>query len=396
MPSVRAGGPIRLSLIVDYVSIGGAEVALLSLFRYVDRSVVAPTLLCLKQPGPMAAEFETAGVPVTVIGRGGRYDMRTLPRLLRRFRADRTDVVLVTHLHPAPLTLGRIAAWMSRRPSVITPHGMDNITYSDDRCLPRHDVATLFLSDALVLVAPAQGRYLQREEGVGRWPWSRIREVVIRNGIPVPPTPTAEDRARARARLGLSDEHVVAGIVARLTSVKAHHLLFSAIARLAPSAPRLRLVCIGEGELEAELKELADALGVADRIRFMGLRRDVPELLPGLDIACLTSRYECAPLAVMEAMAAGVPVVTTDVGAVRDMVTDGTDGFIVPRGDVDALADRLSKLLADRDLRVRLGGNARARAEREYRIEDTAAKFEDLLVSLAGHRRRAAREGRTG
>jgi glycosyltransferase involved in cell wall biosynthesis len=379
--------PVRLSLVADYVGIGGAEVVLLNICRHLDRSIVAPRLLCLKEPGTMAPEFEAAQIPVTVIGRGGRYDMRTVPRLIRQFREDDTDVVLVTHLHPASLTLGRLAALLSGRPSVITPHGMDTVAYTGHRCLPRHDVATLFLSDALVLVAPAQGEYLRRAEGVGRRPWSRIQEVVIRNGVPVPPAPTELDRARARAKLGLGNEDIVVGIVARLERVKAHHVLFDAMAKLAPGDPRLRLVCVGEGELQAQLTSLADALGLGDRVLFTGLRRDVPELLPAMDIACLTSTYECAPLAVMEAMAAGVPIVTTDVGAVPDMVTDGVEGFIVPRGDHDALAERISLLARDGDLRAALGANGRLRAEREYRIEDTAAEFQRLLVSLAGKRR---------
>lgn len=380
----RLPGPIRLTLILDDVTVGGAEVLLLNLFRQFDPAVVRPRLVCLKEAGAMATEFEASGFPVDVIGRGGRYDMSTVPRLIRRFRTDDTDVVLVTHLNPAPLTLGRLAAWLTRRPSVVAPHGMDTVTFTGRRCLSRHDVGTLFLSDALVLVAPSQGSYLRREESVGRYPWSRIREVVIPNGIPLPPAARAADRAWARAALGLGDHDVVVGIVARLEKVKAHEVLFDAVAKAATTHARLKLVVVGEGDREAELRALAEALGIDRQVVFTGLRRDVPRLLPGFDMACLTSRYECAPLTVIEAMAAGVPVITTDVGAVRDMLTDGIEGFIVGVGDAGALADRIGLLAADPDLRRTLGAQGRIRAERDFRIEDTAAGFERLLTSLVG------------
>lgn len=384
--AARSSSPVRLSLVMDTCDVGGAEILLLNLFRCFDPAVVTPRLVCFKGVGALGPEFAAAGFPVEVIGRGGRYDLRTFGRLIRSFRRNHTDVVLVTHLHHAPLLIGRLAARMSGRRSVVAPHGMDTTTMGDGRCLPRHDVETLFLSDALVLVAPSQGRYLHEQEGVGRRPWNRIREVVIPNGIPLPPTSTACDRAHARRELGFDANDLVVGIVARLDPVKAHDILLDAIAKLVPSHPRLHLVCIGDGELKAELVALARSLDIADHVRFAGRRRDVARLLPAFDVACLTSRYECAPLAVIEAMAAGVPVVATDVGAVRDLVAQGVEGYLVDPGDSAALADRIARLAADEEIRTRMGAAGRARAERQFRIEDTARSFERLLTSLVGGR----------
>lgn len=371
---------------MDKANVGGAEVLLLNLFRHLDPAVVAPRLLCLKEPGSLGPEFAAAGFPLDVLGKGGRYDLRTVPRLVRRFRRDGTDAVLVTHLHLAALTLGRLAAWLSRRPSIVAPHGMDNLVFAGRRLLPRHDVATLFWSDAMVLLGARQGRYLREFEGVNAGPLSRIREVVIPNGIPLPSPSSAEDRAAARAELGLRPDDLVVGIVARLTHVKGHELLFDAIAKLVPSLPRLRLVCIGDGEREAQLRELTQTLHITEHVRFAGLRRDVARLLPALDVACLTSRYECAPLSVIEAMAAGVAVVASDVGTVSEMVTDGVQGRLFPAGDAAALADRLAELAADPALRARMGAAGRTRAERRFRIQDTAGKYQRLLTELVGTR----------
>jgi glycosyltransferase involved in cell wall biosynthesis len=368
---------------MDKAHVGGAEVLLLNLFRALDPAQVRPNLLCLKETGTLGPEFAAAGFPVEVVG-GGRWGVRTVARLVRAFRRHRTDVVLVTHLHNRALTFARLAARLTRRPSVVAPHGMDTLGFNGNRVLPRHDVETLFWSDALVLLAPSQGEYLRRAEGVNTSWRSRVREVVIPNGIALPPPATVQRRATARAALGLAEDDLVVGIVARLAPVKAHELLLEAVAKLAPTHPRLRLVCIGGGEREAELARLAEELDVTDRVVFAGMRRDVAELVPAFDVACLTSRFECAPLSVIEAMAAGVAVVVSEVGAVRDMVADGVEGLLFPPGDAAALADRLDRLAADPALRARMGAAGRARAERDFRVEHTARRYQQLLRELAG------------
>lgn len=374
--------PVRLVLVLDLTFVGGAEMLLLTLFRNLDRSRVRPRLVCLREGGPLADEFRAAGVPVDVLERSGRYDLTTLPRLVRLLRADRTDVVLVTHHHRAALTLGRIAARAARVPAnVVAAHDMD-LTNVGGRVLPRHVVDTLFLSQALVLLAPSQGDYLHRCEGVGRYPWRRVREVVIPNGIVLPPASTAADRTDARRLLGLDPDATVVGIVARLSPQKAHAVLLHAVASLAPSRPELRLVVVGEGTEEARLRALVNQLGLTGRVLFTGVRRDVPVLLPAFDVACLSSVHEGAPMAVLESMAAALPMVTTDCGALREMISDGEEGYVVPVGDTGAFAACLGKLIDDPELRSEMGRRARRRAEREYAIHHTAAGYQRLLTEL--------------
>lgn len=373
--------PVRLTLVLDLTWVGGAETVLLETFRRMDPAVVRPRVVCLREAGPLAPDFRAAGVEVEVLDRSGRFDLRTVPRLVRSLRRDRTEVVLVAHHHRAALAIGRLAARLVGAKSVVAAHDMD-LTSVGRRCLPRSTVETLFLSDALVLLAPSQGEYLQREEGVGRFPWRRTREAVIPNGIRVPPPPDPALRAEVRTELGYGDADVVVGIVARLSAQKAHHVLFEAVARLAPTRPRLRLLVVGGGARDAELRALTRSLGIADRTRFTGVRRDVPRLLAGLDVSCLSSVHEGVPLTVLESMAAGLPVVATDCGAVRDLVDEGVTGHLVPVGDVAALAVRLGELAADPSRRHRLGAAGRARAERDFGIERTAEGFEHLMTSL--------------
>ena len=380
--TARRPRPVRLSVVMDLTFVGGAEMLLLELLRRIDRAKVEPEVVCLREEGPLAADFRAAGVPVTVLERSGRYDLSTLPRLVRHLRAHRTDVVLVNHHHRAALTLGRLAARLARvHANVVAAHDMD-LTRVGGRVLPHHDVETLFLSDALVLLAPSQGRYLHDEEQVGSRPWRRTREVVIGNGVEVRAAPGPSERAAARQALGIPANAVVLGIVARLSKQKAHDVLLRAVVRLTPDRPDLRLVIVGDGEERAAIEELAHELGIADRVILTGLRRDVPKLLPGFDVACLSSAHEGVPLTVLEAMAAGVPVVATDVGALRDLVTDGTDGYLVPPGDDAAFAERLAMLVDDPTRRAAFGAAARSRAVDAFTIEHTVRGYQQLLTEL--------------
>lgn len=379
--------PRRLVLILDETYIGGVELLMLNMFRVFDPLVVQPRVICLRSAGPLAADFRAIGVDVEVMGRSGRFDLRTLPRMIASLRRQPADAVLVTHHHRAALALGRLAARAAGvRVSLVAVHDMD-LASIGKRCLPRWAVATLRLgANALVLLSPRQGEYLHRQEGVGARPWSRTNEVVIRNGIEVQPLPSASDQREARARLGVGTQDFVVGIVARLSAQKAHHVLFEAFADLVRSHPHSRLVVVGGGQREPELRELATRLGIANVVLFTGVRRDVPKILPAFDVACLSSVHEGVPITVIEAMSAGLPVVATSCGGLPDLVTDGEQGFIVPVGDSETFAQRLRTLATDPTLRHRQGRSARERVERCYRIEQTARGYERLIVDLIGAR----------
>ena len=378
--------PVRLALVLDETSIGGVELLMLNLFRAFDPHAVVPRLILLRKPGPLGEDFRAAGIDVEVLGRSGRFDVRTLPRLVRSLRRKKADVVLVTHHHRASLFFGRVAARLAAvRHTVVAVHDMD-LTSVGERCLPRSTVSTLCMSTALVLLTPRQGEYLHREEGVGRRPWSRTRETVIPNGIVVPSLPGPDARRSARAELGLDDDDFVVGIVARLSAQKAHHVLLEAFNLLAAAHPEARLVVVGGGEREARAPRARQWPGL-DGLRAFhryptrcagapaGLRRGVP----------VVSARRC-PDHGDRGDGGALPVVATDCGSLPDMVTDGEQGCIVPVGDSKALAARLTTLAEDPELRRRQGDAARHRVEKRYSIVETRRGYEELLVSLVGAR----------
>ncbi|MBM3269292.1 MAG: glycosyltransferase [Candidatus Sericytochromatia bacterium] len=206
------------------------------------------------------------------------------------------------------------------------------------------------------------------------------REVrTIHNGVPQPDAPADPAcRPAVRAECGLPPDAPLVVTAARLADQKGLHHLLAAFPAVRARVPGAALLVAGEGERRADLEREARDLGLDGAVRFLGRRDDVSRLLAAADVFCLPSLSEGLPLAIAEAMAAGLPVVATPVGGVPEIVQDGETGFLVPPGDAGALAARLAALLADARLREQMGAWGRLRASRHFSLERMATRFEAL------------------
>ena len=205
----------------------------------------------------------------------------------------------------------------------------------------------------------------------------RIRTSVLRiivNGVDVEAFSPSPHRQALRRRLGLPDG-ILIGAVGRLAPEKNLPLLVNAFADVAARRSDTWLVLAGDGPDRTALEALADRLRLRERILFLGWRSDVPAILPALDISALTSTTEALPMAVLEAMSCGVPLVATDVGDLGDVVHDGETGMLIPSGDQTALTERLGRLVADRHLREHLSARARAVIIANYNEETMVDRY---------------------
>ncbi len=205
--------------------------------------------------------------------------------------------------------------------------------------------------------------------------------------------PDPESRARARAEFGYDDTHIVLGIVARLVKAKGHEFLFRAVAQLRNACPELRVLALGQGELEPHLRELTGRLGIADRVRFAGYRDDMPECVRAVDIGVQPS-VDCdtSSFSLKELMASEVPVVASDYGGLKEIVSDGVEGLVVRAGTVDPLAAALRRLIESPESRGRMGRSGRRRVLAEFTLEVFARRTEQAYRRALGiHRQGKAR-----
>jgi glycosyltransferase involved in cell wall biosynthesis len=189
-------------------------------------------------------------------------------------------------------------------------------------------------------------------------------------------------RARARIELGVPASCGVVTTVGRLTAIKQQRLFLDAAHRIARENPSVIFLVVGDGEMRGELEAAASALGIADRVRFLGWRRDLETIYGATDVFLLTSRNEGTPVALIESMAAGCVGVSTDVGGVADVIESEAVGLRAPDGDAPALADHVTALLSDAERRRRMGAAGRALVVARYGLDRLVGDVETLYREM--------------
>ncbi len=367
----------RVLWLVKGLGPGGAEQLLLLAAGVVDRQRFDYRLAYVRPDKThLVPEFEDRGlVPVRLGGRPGSRGGWLGP--LRRAMSE-VDVV---HAH-SPVLAGaaRLTARTlprSRRPVVVT---------TEHNEWTSHRTPTRILN-ALTAPLDAHRWAVSDEVKDTVWPSRRAGYEVLVHGIdPAVVAPEPDARARVRAELGVTDDEVLSLTVANLRRNKDYPNLLHAARAALDAEPRLRFAAVGQGPLAAEITALHDDLGLGERFRMLGYRRDVHDLMAAADVFTLASAHEGLPVAVMEAFAGGLPVVATAVGGVPSQVEDGVQGLLVPPGRADALAAALVTLARDPDARGRMGSAARDRAA-DYDIRRAVAVQEERYAALAeaGH-----------
>ncbi|MGL4551222.1 MAG: glycosyltransferase [Gemmataceae bacterium] len=344
---------VHVTLGLDY---GGQEKLLAEFARHADRARFRLHFVSLTTAGPIAADLEAAGWPVTALRAPDGLRPGLVLTLARLFTSLNAHVV---HTHDErPNIYGAPAAWLAGARCVHTRHSQGAKLTARQRLLVR---ASSEGNDVFACISADSAAWAARQ-GI-----SRRRLMVLPNGIDL-------DRFAFRG----PDPAGPAVLVARLAPEKDIGTLLDAVARLAPGCPDFRLEVAGDGPCGDQLRRQAGPLG--DRVKFLGVVRDVPALLARARLFVLSSVTEGISLTLLEAMARGLPIVATAVGGNPEVVADGETGLLVPPRDPAALADALSHCWTRPELCARMGVAARKRVERRFDVRRMITTYERLYT----------------
>lgn len=352
LPEVAPVSRIRVLWLIKGLGPGGAEQLLISSARAADHDRFDYRAAYVRpDKDQLVPRLTASGVPVTLLG-DGRRGRLWWPSRLRRLMRD-VDIV---HSH-SPLLAG-----VARLAARTIPARERPVTVSTE-----HNVWGNFSLPTRLLNATTAGLDGQRwavSHEVRRSMWRRRRlgsEVLVHGIVQSDAQPPTGTRERVRRELGIPDDSLVAITVANLRREKDYPNLLHAVHLALREEPRLVLLAVGQGPLEGEVHELHESLGLGARVMLLGYRTDVSDLLAASDLFVLASAHEGLPVSIMEAMAAGLPVVATAVGGVPEAVVNGETGILLPPHDPEALARALVVVARDRSLRGRMAQAARER-----------------------------------
>lgn len=357
---------------------GGAEKLAYEFARRLDPERFASYLCTIRAAFPDRQEasardrVELAAAGVRFIELNERHEFLTTPAAWRRLYALlRREAIDIVHAHmPRASVPGAILARCARVPVMIShEHGSALQDRRVRAFVDREIIARL--STVMIAVSEWDRRNLIEHE---RIPADLIR--VLPNGIA--PLPDAV----AGASLRRSDDRPLVGAVGRLYPEKGYDLLIRAVALLRDRGRRVFCAIVGDGPERAALQRLIDGLGVGEDVGLVGRREDIGRILRELDVAVLSSVREGSPLAMLEYMAAGVPIVATRVGGVPELIADGVHGLLVIPDDPGALAAGIERLLDDHALAQRLGAAAQARQRSEFDLGVVVGRLERLYLEL--------------
>ena len=381
----EAPKPWRVMVLLSNLTLdGGAEVQAMQLTLRLKARGWNVVVVSVQASKSAVALLSKHDVPVLALG--GRFKLQAAACLVRLSRIIRETQPHILHAHMShAILLARFLRLVQPLPVLIgTLHGlkMYNVRGTGWRLKELINGITDRLSNVTSVVCQAAAKHYLSAGAVSR---GRMR--LIPNGIDtVRFQADLDTRLAMRKRLGIEREFVWL-LVGRFQPVKDHCTMLRAFARVcgAHSAPVLLLA--GDGPLLTEMTELAQALGIGSRVRFLGQRRDIPALMNAADACVLSSIYEAMPLVLLEAAASGLPLVATDVGGNCDIVLDGSTGYLAPAGDPEALAQAMLRLAALPPLeRAAMGLRAREHVLANYDFDTVIEQWESLYTELLERR----------
>jgi glycosyltransferase involved in cell wall biosynthesis len=375
----------HVARVITWLPPGGIEQRMAALLPRLNQPPFRVSVVCLRERGALADSLERAGVPVVLLPLRSRLDLRGLQTLARWMRDERVDLVH-SHMYRSnvPATIAArmaggwkgIAGWKPTPPVLCQVHNINTWETRRQRWMDRW---LMRWRTAMIAVSEEVKRDIVANLGC---PPERVR--VLYNGIDLRAYGTLGADPELRWQLGVPDGHKLVAVVARLVEQKGHRRLFRALEAVREELPPTRVLLVGDGKLREALENEVRERRLDEMVSFAGHRTDVPQILAQADLSVLPSDREGFSNAIVESLAAGVPVVATDVGGNREAIVAGESGLLVAPGDEEGLARAIKTILGDEPLRRRMSQAARRRAQRfslDRMLDETRRLYLEVLRS---------------
>lgn len=359
--------------VVLSLEIGGMETVIANLSRNIDHDLYRLLIICVSTIGPIGYELRNKGIKIIELPKMPRIISFLYPKsLINILRAEKVDVL---HCHSGCWYKAAIAGKFAGVKGIIyTEHGRQVPDYKSTIFFDR---AVSKITDYVVPVSLDLSNYLKK---VVKIDLRKIHE--IKNGIDTDYfSPMGKDKEFLE-ELGITDNALIIGNIARLALVKDHIALIKAFALTEKHCPDIRLLIVGDGSERANLENLVTELTISDKIAFLGFRRDIKKILALFDLFVLSSISEGISITILEAMACGKPVIATDVGGNSEILTEGVSGFLVPPKDIKAMAEKIEFFYNNRKHGKIFGQKGREHVIRNFSVQEMTVQYEKLYCEL--------------
>jgi len=362
----------RICYIIGQLGLGGAERQLYELVKGINNNNFEPIVISLSQDGYWSSGLKRLNVQVIELRRRKNRDLLRFFKLIKLIKVL-TPQIVHTYMFDANF-YGRIAAILTRVPIIIaSERNLPQIGKEKGRCQIFIDKLLAVFSHAIIC-----NSYQASTTLLKKYSFDSKKIITIHNGIDI------QDFLKENGTITekKSTQQVV-GTIGRLSAQKNYKLFLDMIKNISDrSKKRIKYLLVGEGILENELRRYARYLSIESNVIFTGQRRNIPQLLKNLDVFVLTSSFEGLPNVIMEAMLAGIPVVTTDVGGCNELVVDGVTGFLCPLNDVGLLVEKVIYLLDNKEAATCMGENGRKRITAYFGIDRMVKRTEYVYETL--------------